>query len=107
MNKVNVLPLQINNLYITKNGNALINAVSLSIESNETTVILGPNGAGKSLLLRTAHGLETPNQGSLNWNSHAPEPQHSWRAYIFQKPVLLRRSVRGEFRICSVTSQHR
>lgn len=93
VNSVNVLPLQIKNLHITKNGNTLINDITLSIESNEATVILGPNGAGKSLFLRTAHGLETPNQGSLDWNSHIPKPQHSWRAYIFQKPVLLRRSV--------------
>lgn len=95
MNNISVLPLQIKNLHITKNGNTLINNISFSIESNQATVILGPNGAGKSLLLRTAHGLETPNQGTLNWNSHTPKPDHSWRAYIFQKPVLLRRSVRA------------
>lgn len=95
MNNMDALPLQINNLQITKNGNALLNDVSLTIKSNDITVILGPNGAGKSLLLRTAHGLEFPNQGTLHWNSTTPKPQNSWRAYIFQKPVLLRRSVRA------------
>lgn len=95
MNTINPLPLQVNNLQITKNSNTLLNDVTLTIESNEITVILGPNGAGKSLLLRTAHGLESPTQGALNWNSTAPKPQNSWRAYIFQKPVLLRRSVRA------------
>jgi len=95
MNEANILPLQIKNLRITKNGNTLINDITLHIESNEATVIIGPNGAGKSLLLRTAHGLEIPSQGTLSWNTHIPKPQHSWRAYIFQKPVLLRRSVRA------------
>ncbi len=95
MSEVNILPLHVKNLHITKKGNALLNDVTLSIESNEVTVILGPNGAGKSLLLRSAHGLETPSKGSLQWNTHNPQPQHSWRAYIFQKPVLLRRSVRA------------
>ncbi len=95
MNEITALPLQIKNLQITKKNSALLNAVTLTIDSTEVTVILGPNGAGKSLLLRSAHGLETPSQGSLQWNVHTPKPQHSWRAYIFQKPVLLRRSVRA------------
>ena len=93
--KVEVLPLQVNNLQITKKGNLLLNDVSLTIESHDITIVLGPNGAGKSLLLRTAHGLETPTNGSLKWNATIPQPQQSWRAYIFQKPVLLRRSVRA------------
>ena len=95
MNAITVLPLQIKNLQITKKGNPLLNDLTLSIDSDDVTVILGPNGAGKSLLLRSAHGLETLNKGSLQWNTHTPQPQHSWRAYIFQKPVLLRRSVRA------------
>jgi tungstate transport system ATP-binding protein len=95
MQKIDVLPLQANHLHITKNGNALLRDVTFSIESNEVTVILGPNGAGKSLLLRTAHGLELPKQGALTWNSTTPTPQNPWRAYILQKPVLLRRTVRA------------
>jgi len=92
---MNAMPLQIKNLQITKKGTTLINNFTLTINSNEVTVILGPNGAGKSLLLRSAHGLETPTKGNLQWNSYSPQPQDSWRAYIFQKPVLLRRSVRA------------
>ncbi len=95
MNEVNALPLQVSDLQIAKKGNLLLNDVSLTIESNDVTVILGPNGAGKSLLLRALHGLETPHLGHAKWNSHIPQPQQSWRAYIFQKPVLLRRSVRA------------
>ena len=95
MNEINALPLQINKLQIAKKGNLLLNDVSLTINSNDITIILGPNGAGKSLLLRAAHGLEAPSQGTLKWNAQSPKPQHSWRAYIFQKPVLLRRTVRA------------
>lgn len=95
MNDITALPLRIKNLQITKKGNALLSSLNLTIDSNQVTVILGPNGAGKSLLLRTAHGLEEPSQGSLKWHTHTPKTQHSWRAYIFQKPVLLRRSVRA------------
>ena len=95
MNDISVLPLQVKNLHVSKQGHTLLDDVTLFIESNDVTVILGPNGAGKSLLLRAAHGLETFNKGSLQWNSHIPQPQQAWRAYIFQKPVLLRRSVRA------------
>ncbi|MEM7401474.1 MAG: ATP-binding cassette domain-containing protein [Pseudomonadota bacterium] len=95
MSSTGALPLQITNLQIAKKGNLLLNEVSLKIESNDVTIVLGPNGAGKSLLLRAAHGLEAPNKGTIKWNAHQPEPQHAWRSYIFQKPVLLRRSVRA------------
>ncbi len=95
MNNINTLPLQVNNLTVSKGGNTLLNDITLNITSNEVTIILGPNGAGKSLFLRTAHGLETPSKGTIKWNSHTPSPQQSWRSYIFQKPVLLRRSVRA------------
>ena len=95
MNNVNTLPLQVCNLNVSKRGNILLNDINLSITSNDITIILGPNGAGKSLFLRAAHGLETPSQGSIKWNTHAPSPRQSWRSYIFQKPVLLRRSVRA------------
>ena len=92
---INASPLQIKNLHVSKQGTTLLDDVTLTIESDDVTIILGPNGAGKSLLLRTAHGLETPTKGSLKWHTHIPLPEDSWRAYIFQKPVLLRRSVRA------------
>ncbi len=95
MQNHNVLPLQLKHLHFSKKGTTLLNDIDVSIESKSVTIILGPNGAGKSLLLRIAHGLEIPNKGSLQWNSLIPQPQQSWRAYILQKPVLLRRSVRA------------
>ncbi len=94
-NDITALPLHVSQLYVSKQGNILLNDINISIESNDITVILGPNGAGKSLLLRAAHGLESPSKGSLLWNTHIPQPQQPWRAYIFQKPILLRRSVRA------------
>jgi len=92
---VSTLPFEVNKLSVTKCGNILLSDISLNITSNEITIILGPNGAGKSLFLRTAHGLETLSQGSIKWNTHTPSPRQPWRSYIFQKPVLLRRSVRA------------
>lgn len=95
MNKLSTLPLQACKLSVSKGGNTLLNDITLNIDSNDVTIILGPNGAGKSLFLRTAHGLDIPNRGSIKWDTYIPSPQQSWRSYIFQKPVLLRRSVRA------------
>ncbi|WP_369796047.1 ATP-binding cassette domain-containing protein [Puniceibacterium sp. IMCC21224] len=55
---------------------------------------MGPNGAGKSLLLRLLHGLIVPQSGSVLWDG-APldSATRARQAMVFQKPVLLRRSV--------------
>jgi len=58
------------------------------------SVVLGANGAGKSVLLRTLHGLIPPAAGRLAWRGGRP-PR---RALVFQRPVLLRRSVRAQIR---------
>ncbi len=95
VSNISVLPLHLNHLHVTRKGNSLLSDIDYSIETDAVTVILGPNGAGKSLLLQVAHGLVNPNEGSLRWNTLMPQPQQSWRAFILQKPVLLRRSVRA------------
>ena len=87
------LPLKIQHLSFSRQGKLLLDNVNASIESAGITIILGPNGAGKSLLLHIAHGLEEPDYGTLKWNQHAPKPQEPWRAFVFQKPVFLQRSV--------------
>jgi tungstate transport system ATP-binding protein len=53
------------------------------------TAILGPNGAGKSTLLRLMHGLLRPSAGEVIW----PDPLT--QAMVFQRPVMLRTSVRA------------
>lgn len=68
----------------------LLSVPDLQIGAAGTTVILGPNGAGKSVLLRLLHGLVAPSSGICDWaKGVGPEAQ----AMVFQKPVLLRRSV--------------
>ena len=53
--------------------------------------ILGSNGAGKSVLLRVMHGLLAPSAGQVEW---APVGARAPRiAMVFQRPMLLRRSV--------------
>ena len=48
---------------------------------------MGPNGAGKTTLLRLLMGLTTPTQGSIALSTGLR------CSFVFQKPVMLRRSV--------------
>jgi len=72
----------------------LLDIRSLSFGPIGTTAIMGPNGAGKSLLLRLVHGLVAPTGGKINVNGSSLTDDHrKVQALVFQKPVLLRRSV--------------
>lgn len=44
--------IEINNATVVKENTTLLDAVSLSINKHENTVIIGPNGSGKSSLLK-------------------------------------------------------
>ena len=65
--------------------------VSVTFPKSGISVLMGPNGAGKSVLLRTITGLLTPNSGYVLIN-----PEYAGKtALVFQRPVLIRRSVFG------------
>ena len=91
-----ILPLKLDGVWFkaAKRGKAqpmpLIKDFSLTLDAGPRTVIVGPNGAGKSLLLRLCHGLLKPSEGTVTW----AHPEAAKRqAMVFQRPVMLRRSV--------------
>ncbi len=89
-----LLPLEIDSLCYEVEGERLIDDFSLSIGSRGISVIMGANGAGKSLLLRLVHGLLAPASGTIRWGGSVLDTTTRKRqALVFQKPVLLRRSV--------------
>lgn len=89
-----LFPLALTNLtYIALDKQVLLDS-TLRLGATGVTILLGPNGAGKSLLLRCLHGLLKPASGSILWNGNEPDDAiHARQAMVFQKPVLLRRSV--------------
>lgn len=88
-----VLPLELRRLSLEAGGRRLIDSIDLKVEEPGITVILGPNGAGKSLLLRLAHGLVVPTEGTILWGGRPMDDEIRRRqAMVFQKPVLLRRT---------------
>ncbi len=94
-----LLPLAVEGLVFEAGGRRLIDGLDLQLQAGPLTVVLGPNGAGKSLLLRLLHGLIAPAAGRISWAGRAPDRALRLRqALVFQRPVLLRRSVAANLR---------
>lgn len=93
-----ILPLEVSKLVYEAGGERLLHDISFRLTAGTRTVLLGPNGAGKSLILRLCNGLLTPTMGTVRWGGEVrgdPARQRRHQAMVFQRPVLLRRSVRG------------
>ena len=89
------MPLEVQELcFRAGDGALLIEDLNLTLSDAGVTAIMGPNGAGKSLLVRLLHGLVPPYSGSIRWQGiPGSDGTRSRQAMVFQKPVLLRRSV--------------
>lgn len=91
-----ILPLEVSDLAFEVDGRACLESVSFAVQAKGITAILGPNGAGKSLTLRLCHGLLAPTRGTVSWHArHGEIAGRKRHAMVFQRPVMLRRSVRG------------
>lgn len=51
---------------VIREGNHILDRVSLSIEPQDFITIVGPNGAGKSMLLKCLMGFYIPNSGKIS-----------------------------------------
>lgn len=88
--------LEAENLSYRAGPHKLLNGIRLTIRRGSRTVIMGPNGAGKTLLLRLLHGLMAPTDGHVLMQGHPlDKASRKAQAMVFQRPVLLRRSVRA------------
>lgn len=88
-----ILPLYLERVCFASSGRLLLDHISLRLGYGLRTVVLGANGAGKSLLLRLCHGLLKPTAGLLRWAIDDARTLRQNQAMVFQRPVLLRRSV--------------
>jgi len=89
-----LLPLRLEGLMLDIAGKRLVDGVDLTLAGHTFTMVMGPNGAGKSLLLRMLHGLLTPTAGRIDWGGLGmSDAIRARQAMVFQRPVLLRRSV--------------
>ena len=89
-----LFPAQAHGLVYQAGDKRLIDGIDLEISAGSVTMVMGPNGAGKSLLLRLLHGLIEPCAGTVLWGGQRlTESLRKRQAMVFQRPVLMRRSV--------------
>jgi len=88
-----ILPLALEEVSFEAGGKRLIKDMNCTFDGGMRTVIVGPNGAGKSLFLRLCHGLLEPTNGNVRWQGAGNSDPRRHQAMVFQRPVMLRRSV--------------
>jgi tungstate transport system ATP-binding protein len=86
-----ILPLLLDGIGYAVGGKQLLSGIRLTIPAGRRLIVMGANGAGKSLFLRLCHGLIDPTSGQLVWANGSARAKA--QAMVFQRPVLLRRSV--------------
>lgn len=94
---VSELPIAIDGVQVTAGKTAILDGVSLKILGGVPTILIGPNGAGKTSLLRLAMGLVPASRGQVTWGGRENVPP-TRRAFVFQRPVMLRRTAVGNIR---------
>ena len=85
--------LHVSNVLVRRRGKDILGPISVSISEPGISLIMGPNGSGKTTLLRLMHGLERPRQGLIVWKKNDLQTVAPTQAFVFQEPILLRRSV--------------
>ena len=83
-------------------GRRVLDIDALEIKKGEILALVGPSGAGKSTLLRLLNFLETPSSGQVTYmgvrfgrGESMPLSLRRRVTTVFQRPILLKRSVRG------------
>jgi tungstate transport system ATP-binding protein len=83
-------------------GRRVLQVETLKIQRGEVFALVGPSGAGKSTLLRLLNFLEPPTTGRIRFldvefsaNQPMPLPYRRRVTTVFQRPILLNRSVQA------------
>ena len=81
-----------------------VDDVSFHVPPGETLVLSGPSGSGKSTILKLLMGFSRPDEGRIALNGRdalalAPAELRRLVAYLPQRPVLLRASIRENIRL--------
>ena len=87
-----MFPLIAENLVVEVKGKRIVGPIGLELSKGDIAVILGPNGSGKTTLLKSLHGITKTKHGAITWSCSKSESMAK-QMFVFQSPVMLRRSV--------------
>lgn len=87
------MSVSLSNVQVKRRGKAILGPINLDLEATGFTIVLGPNGAGKTTFLKVLHGVERVSDGIVQWSVPDAEARQA-QAYVFQSPIMLRRSMR-------------
>ena len=91
------LPISLEDVAVSAGQVNILNGITLTLSAGPPTVIIGPNGSGKTTLLRLAMGLIPPSRGRITWGGR-PDVPPLRRAFMFQRPAMLRRTAGSNIR---------
>ncbi len=86
------MSVSLHKMHVKRRGKSILGPIDLELAPTGFTMVLGPNGAGKTTLLKVLHGIERVSSGSVQWSVSGAQAQQE-QAYVFQSPIMLRRSV--------------
>ncbi len=89
---MNLFPLTVRAAETSRRGKVLVGPVDLDFHGAGATVVMGPNGSGKTTLLRLLHGAARLTAGTIDWACDE-EYARTRQGFVFQRPVMLRRTV--------------
>jgi tungstate transport system ATP-binding protein len=88
-----ILPLIAKQAVVRRRGKVLVGPVDMTLAGAGTAIVIGPNGAGKTTLLKMLHGIARLNDGTVRW-ACPEDAARRHQAFVFQTPVVMRRTVR-------------
>jgi tungstate transport system ATP-binding protein len=90
--RLTTLPIRFENVSLTAGATSILRSLTFSIAAGAPTILMGPNGSGKTTVLKLAMGLLTPIAGRILYGERENVSRRR-HAFVFQKPVMLRRTV--------------
>ncbi len=86
------MAVSLHDVAVRRRGKSILGPITTDMAGTGFTIILGPNGSGKTTFLKVLHGVERISDGALEWSIPETEARQA-QAYVFQSPIMLRRSV--------------
>jgi len=78
---------------LVRDGRTILRDINWQVRRGERWALLGPNGSGKTSLLRLMHGIGRLSRGRMARACPTEEARRR-QAFVFQTPIIMRRSVR-------------